>query len=227
VARELALAYAIATAVAAALFRVGPLRDYYSALVAALLLYLPAAMVGRTPLARYGLTHRPLGRSLAYAAVAVALIFPLFLVGYASWQRLACAVRWLHPMVLGPCAGSVWARFHPRLPQGALELAAAQLLVVALPEEFFFRGYLQGRLAEAWPGARRVLGAPLGPIAVASALFALCHWAVQWNPLTLTVFFPGLVFGWMRARTGSTLAGTLFHAACNLYIESLHVSFFG
>jgi hypothetical protein len=31
----------------------------------------------------------------------------------------------------------------------------------------------------------------------------------------------------MRARTGSVMAGTLFHAACNLYIECLHRTFFG
>ena len=71
-------------------------------------------------------------------------------------------------------------------------------------------------------------GAPVGRALVAqSALFALCHLAVQGNPATLAVFFPGLVFGWLRARTDSIFAGTLFHALCNLYIEVLHRSFFG
>jgi membrane protease YdiL (CAAX protease family) len=41
------------------------------------------------------------------------------------------------------------------------------------------------------------------------------------------VFFPGLAFGWMRARTGSLAAGTAFHASCNLLSEILHASFFG
>ena len=43
----------------------------------------------------------------------------------------------------------------------------------------------------------------------------------------LTRFFPGLVFGWMRARSGSILPGVLFHALCNLYIETLGRSFAG
>jgi membrane protease YdiL (CAAX protease family) len=41
----------------------------------------------------------------------------------------------------------------------------------------------------------------------------------------LSRFIPGLVFGWMFARTRSILAGTLFHAACNLVMEIFTLSF--
>ena len=35
------------------------------------------------------------------------------------------------------------------------------------------------------------------------------------------VFFPALVFGWLRARTGGIGASMLFHALCNVYSQAL------
>jgi len=98
---------------------------------------------------------------------------------------------------------------------------------VAIPEELFFRGYLMGRLDERWPPVRRLLGAPIGRgLIVSSVLFALGHVAVVPNPQRLAVFFPALVFGWMRARTGSIVPGAVFHALCNLFADVLHTSYF-
>ena len=58
-----------------------------------------------------------------------------------------------------------------------------------------------------------------------AALFALGHYLVTFEPQMLTRFIPGLVFGWMYTRTRSILAGTLFHAACNLFMDVLQRSF--
>jgi membrane protease YdiL (CAAX protease family) len=224
-------AFAFATAIAAALYRVPALGGYFHAIVAGLFLYLPAWLLRRRDLADYGFTAQPLGGNLLLVGAAVVTIFPLFAVGFAAWAAIACRVPGLAWLAPGPCGAGLSAllhRFVPRLPSGIARMAAAEVLVVALPEELFFRGYVQGRLAEAWPARRRLLGAPVGgALVAASALFALCHLAVQGNPATLAVFFPGLVFGWLRARSGSILPGTLFHALCNLYIETLHRSFFG
>jgi membrane protease YdiL (CAAX protease family) len=91
------------------------------------------------------------------------------------------------------------------------------LLLVALPEEFFFRGYLQRTLALLPGGRVRLLGARCGTgLALAAALFALAHLAVAWDPRALLVFFPGLVFGWLYARRRSVAGPVVFHAACNL-----------
>ena len=65
----------------------------------------------------------------------------------------------------------------------------------------------------------------LRPI-TSAVLFALGHVLVDFNPQRLAVFFPALVFGWMRARTGSLAAGAMFHALCNLLSDVLHTSFF-
>lgn len=151
----------------------------------------------------------PWSRSAREAAVAIgwalllaALIFPPFAVGFARWWHVR-SLAWSAP---------------PKL----LDAALGQLVVVALPEEAFFRGYLQSALDRAWPRRLRVFGAELGPaILVTSAIFALGHLATVPNPGRLAVFFPSLVFGWLRARTGGIGAGLVFHAMCNLLSDGL------
>ena len=97
-----------------------------------------------------------------------------------------------------------------------------QLVIIALPEEAFYRGYLQSRLDEALPGRVRVLGASVGPaLIISSVIFALGHFATIREPARLAVFFPSLAFGWLRARTGGIGASVTFHAACNVYSELL------
>ena len=80
-----------------------------------------------------------------------------------------------------------------------------QLSLIALPEEVFYRGYLQTRLDDAWPLRVRLFGASVGPsVVVTSAIFALGHLLTIHDPGRLAVFFPSLVFGWLRARTGGS-----------------------
>lgn len=98
----------------------------------------------------------------------------------------------------------------------ALGLVIHQLVVVALPEEFFYRGYLQTRFREAWPQGPLLWGARLGPAFwLPQFLFALGHLAqpAWWR---LAVMFPALVMGWLRERTGGLFAPIVFHAAANL-----------
>ena len=127
-----------------------------------------------------------------------------------------------------------WRAFwHPRLPftftMPPLELVNevfGQLVIIALPEEAFYRGYLQSRLDEALPGRVRVLGASVGPaLVLTSVVFALGHMATIREPARLAVFFPSLVFGWLRNRTGGIGAGIAFHASCNVFSEILGKGF--
>lgn len=233
---EVALAFAGATAVAAILYRVPSLASWFHAIVAAMFLYLPVVLLRRRDLQDYGLRLAPVWRNLLLAGLCVALFFPPFLVGFAALQKIGCAAPGLRFLAAGPCrpGAGLFSHFALRLPAALLDwhpgrnLLVAELVVVALPEEMFFRGYVQSRLDEVWPARGSLLGARVGPaIVVASALFALCHLAVQGNPATLAVFFPGLAFGWLRARAGSILPGVVFHALCNLFIETLNQSFFG
>jgi CAAX protease family protein len=225
--REALLAYGGATALCAAFWQArGTLGDWSSALIAATFIAVPWWLLDRrrADWAAYALTSQPIAGGLRLALVTAAIVFPLFFLGFLVYYRVVCGLGLL-PMCRR-FAG--WGGGALRWPPDAGNLALAQVVAVALPEEFFFRGFLLGRLEEAWPARRRLWGAPVGrALVVSSALFALGHLLVGWNPLQLAVFFPGLVFGWMREKTGSILAGTLFHAMCNFYSEVLHQSFFG
>lgn len=100
-------------------------------------------------------------------------------------------------------------------------LVLVQLLLVALPEEVFYRGYLQTRFDAIFRRRRRVLGVSVsvGSLLLTSALFGVGHFLVIPHPQRLAVFFPSLLFGWMRAAGGGVTAGVLYHAACNLLVE--------
>ena len=131
----------------------------------------------------------------------------------------------LHGLVpyRGDIASAPELRFPPRFWEHILD----QLLMVALPEEFFYRGYLQRRLRDVWPGGKIVGGSQLGPAFWLTALlFALGHLAV-FEVWRLAVFFPALLFGWLRERTGTILPGIIFHALSNLVLFVLEASFLG
>jgi uncharacterized protein len=223
---EVVLLFALATGAASALYNVGQSVGFVHrnlhALVALVFLVLPQLMLRRRGnIERYGFTTQPLGLGLAIAAVAVVAVLPLYAGGFVVLVRAACA----HAPSLVP--GSCFRAAHPlwRLPGDFPLQVAAQLIVVALPEELFFRGYVQGRLEDALPPTRMLFGARVGwAWILGAALFAVGHFLVTFEPQMLTRFFPGLVFGWMFARTRSILAGTIFHAACNLIMAVLSAS---
>jgi len=108
-------------------------------------------------------------------------------------------------------------------PQDWLLLLLYHLLCVALPEEVFYRGYVQSRLNRAFPRTVNLLYAKVGFGWLYTALlFALGHYIISLRPEALATFFPGLLFGWLRDRTGSVAASTAFHALCNATVLLLH-----
>jgi len=95
---------------------------------------------------------------------------------------------------------------------------AHHLLVVAIPEEFFFRGYMQGQLSLVWTPKKRIFGAPFGKAQiVTSLLFAVSHSLITFQGWHIFIFFPALLFAWLKEKTGTIWAGAMFHAACNLF----------
>jgi uncharacterized protein len=224
---EVLVVFALATAAASVLYHLQSvpfIKANLHALVAAVFLILPQVMLRRRgDIEKYGFTTRPRALGLKIAAIGVLVILPLFVACFYAYSRAICA--WAPSL----SAGSCYRLVHPipRLPDSFLMLTAAQLIVVGLPEELFFRGYVQGRLEEALPPTRTVWGAKLGWAWIISAvLFGIGHYLVTFEPQMLTRMFPGLVFGWMFARTRSILAGTIFHAACNLLMDVLNTTFF-
>jgi membrane protease YdiL (CAAX protease family) len=145
--------------------------------------------------------------ALAWAFGVALLVLPPFWFGWLRfWQ---------------PESG-----FAPANTKVVLDDALGQWLVIALPEECFYRGYLQSALDEVWRFRVRVLGASVGPsLLVTSAIFAAGHLATELDANRLAVFFPALLFGWLRARTGGVGASIAFHALCNLFASYLARSY--
>jgi membrane protease YdiL (CAAX protease family) len=52
-------------------------------------------------------------------------------------------------------------------------------------------------------------------------LFGLIHVLVDLDPSRMAVFFPGLLFGWLRAWRGGIGAAIVLHAMSNLLSETL------
>ncbi len=115
--------------------------------------------------------------------------------------------------------------FAPRLPDDALDDLVRGFLLVALPEEVFFRAYLQSRWDFACGKPWHSFGAAWGPgLAIQAVLFAACHLATgDWA--RLRVFFFALLAGWLRARSGSVLGPAIYHALANLWVAVLSASF--
>jgi uncharacterized protein len=238
--REPLLTFLAVTALAAALYWIGRVvpvvQRNLHAFIAVIFFYAPEAVARLRRRERFdyraaGLGMGGLGRGAAVLGVTVALTFPVFVAAFFAFYGYACdpANGWLSAIIgPSPCRSWLgWSGGGVRLPADFALLVASQVLVVALPEEVFFRGYLLGHLTRRWPGGRRLAGAPVGAALLLSALlFALGHFLVDFNPQRLAVFFPGLVFGWMRLRSGSLLPGIAYHALCNLFADVLHTSFF-
>ncbi len=112
---------------------------------------------------------------------------------------------------------------HQRIP--LWEALVFQLVVVALAEELLCRGFLQSYLDRALGGCRRILGADLGwGFVIATLWFWLWHvWFIKVDPLGvgyrgvngLAVLPSALLFGYLRAYTGSVWPAVALHGLGN------------
>jgi membrane protease YdiL (CAAX protease family) len=165
----------------------------------------PAGPLGLFDLGRAVYRALPVAIREAGIALLVAVaVFPPFVVGFAAWHQPT------HELVWSP-------------PPDLASFALTQIVLVGLPEEALFRGYVQTRLHDAFPPRHRLFGAPVhvGVLAAQAALFAFVHLATEPHLAKLAVFFPGLLFGWLRAWRGGIGAAILFHAMSNVLAELL------
>jgi membrane protease YdiL (CAAX protease family) len=143
-------------------------------------------------------------RELAVAIGVCAVVFPPFVAGFYYWNAPS------RPFEFVP--HSAFASY-----------LMTQIVVVGLPEEMFFRGYVQGRLEDAFPYKVRLLGADISPAAwfLQAALFGVLHFVVEVHVGRLAVFFPALLFGWLTSLRGGIGAAVFVHAFCNLLSDLL------
>lgn len=91
---------------------------------------------------------------------------------------------------------------------GSVNLLVYQLIGVALPEEVYFRGFLQEEM-----------GNNLKALLIVSLLFSIMHLPqliFYGEILALLTFFPSLIMGYLYKRTGNVLASTVFHFFANM-----------
>lgn len=154
----------------------------------------------------YGLRRGWPGSVGFHVAMVVGVFFP-YMLGHYAFAHI----------VLG-------AEFAPRIPDGLAIAAFEHVFLVALPEEVFFRGYLQTQLDRASGRRWRILGAEFGiGLPLAAVLFGICH-IVNGGPARLITAFPGVWYGWLRARTGNVWVPAAYHAASNLLMKFMLAS---
>ena len=115
--------------------------------------------------------------------------------------------------------------FAPHFSARPLLELVPEILAVAVPEEVFFRGYLQARWDLALGTPWSLFGASVGPgLLVQAAVFAACH-LVGGDWTRLRVFFFALIAGWLRSRSGSVLAPVAYHGVTNVWYRLVDGSF--
>lgn len=210
---EISLAFFISVAATITFFQLSSFISFFQenlhTLVGATFVALPMIFLlpRKESLDSYGMPPQPILREILFAVIISALIFPPFVLAFKFWWGWELS-------------------FSFRVPDGFINMALANLIVVALPEEFFYRGYLMGRIDLLLKGRIRILGAEVGwSLIIASVLFAIGHFVVTFQPERLAVFFPSLVFGWLRIKRGSITAAVFFHAFCNIFMDFLLIGY--
>ncbi|MER3445511.1 MAG: hypothetical protein C4291_01140 [Candidatus Dadabacteria bacterium] len=105
-----------------------------------------------------------------------------------------------------------------QLGRVSYSLIVLELFLVALPEEAFFRGYLQEKI-----------GNDLKGVLVVSLFFAVGHFVTGCIggglggvgcAKTLLTFFPSIVMGYMYATSGTLWGNIMFHFLSNIIYEA-------
>jgi membrane protease YdiL (CAAX protease family) len=157
-----------------------------------------------------------IGRDLAWSLGTCAVVLPLFAAGFVLFTQWAAHlpndVRWW----VAPYARDRPFRFQVR-PNWEFAGQIAGNAAVAFAEEFFYRGYMTLRFEERWGPVKSALAA--------ATLFAAGHLLTP-APWRLAVFFPALLFAWLRNRTGTVIGAAIAHFLCNVWLLVLERSMF-
>ena len=188
----------------------GPAREYAYSFILAGMVYMP---VWRTikyekpdPLKAYAIHLEGWPKEILYTLKWAAIIFPPYIVGYHLWHSVGFDQHFTF----------AW-------PEKFLGMTfIEQTFFIALPEEFFYRGWMLSVFEKRLPDKLHVLGAPFGQaVFYTSLLFALGHLAAIPSPFRLAVFFPSLLFCWMRLKRGSLVSPILLHGLSNALVALL------
>lgn len=143
----------------------------------------------------YFINYSKISKEILYLCLIIAIFFPAYFLLYIKYYNLNFKLA-----------------FPPSWP---LEIIS-QIFVVAMPEEIFYRGFLQNALLKRFSIYKSIL--------ITNVFFALSHLFIEINIMRILTFFPGLVFSWLAYKNKSLLSAILFHALCNLLGQFLWYS---
>ncbi len=155
--------------------------------------------------------------ALVMAVVNIALLFVL------GWLLRHKPTRSESGAMVGAILLLVGSRLTEPSPLGhAISSFIFYIFFLALGEELLFRGYIQSRLNIAWGRPFQFFGVNWGwGIIITALIFALMHvinvyslTTGHWQPEPwwgFWTFFSGLVFGFVREKTGSIVTSTILH----------------
>lgn len=183
----------------------------HQTLLLAILIIMPTAVfvIKRVDLSDYGISFRNGFRSIRTMLLFMVWILPLFIVVLIFFQFIFLA----KPI-----------RFA--VPEHFLIKCIHLLFFVSLPEEYFFRGYLQSALNRIFKRSFTAFKARIGPgLFITAFLFVFAHTGISGVWDGFFGIFPALIFGWLRDKTENVLASIIFHWICDVIYVVLLASF--
>ena len=135
-----------------------------------------------------------------YLFIGLLLFLPLLDKNW-TLPRLNLKPRLMLLWLLCVCILSILLFLHPE----QLQFVFMTILLVALPEEWFFRAYLMTRLGKNIQGN-----------IVSSIAFSLIHGVTRGWAVGVEVFIPSLLFGWLFQKTDDLISCVLVHSISNL-----------
>lgn len=169
-------------------------------------------LIRRRKFPEFGFKGRQLKKSLVILGWTCIALFP---VTFCSlWVLKSCELGLPSPPVLPQGQGWVARLFY-------------EFMYVAVAEEVFFRGYVQGNILLA---TSREMGKPARlqqwmSIVISAGCFAIAHTIVDGQIISALTFLPGLVLAWLFIRTNTLLAPILFHGLANACYLAMAVMF--
>lgn len=153
----------------------------------------------RQPVAEYlGLARRPHLREIVFCLASIAALL-------VASDLLSLLIG--HELV-PPFMAKIYEAARDAGALAVLLLLIAVAVAAPIGEEIMFRGFL----FRGW--AASPLGAN-GTIVLTSAIWAAIHVQYDWLGIA-QVFCLGLLFGWVRARSGSLALTMMMHSVCNI-----------
>ncbi len=154
--------------------------------------------------AKIGMNSEQVKFSLIMVTRVCVVIFPVLLLGLLMLRSFGLTL----PLQTSTSHGKGWIYW-----------LIYQFMYVAVAEEVFFRGYVQGNISRLISTLKfeRYRIKNIACIVLSATCFAAAHVIVQGQMVAAVTFLPGLILGWLFIRTGSLLAPILFHGLANTF----------